>query len=211
MSDATTVRSNAAPCVRTMTAADVERTIEVHLSAFPGFFLSFLGPRFLRRFYAEAVALGEIALVAVWQGRVVGFVMGSVDPGAFFKSLLRRRVLAFALATIPAVVRRPTVILRLTRALLKPQQARKPSGTATLMSLGVAEATQGLGLGKLLVERFLVEASRRGARKVDLTTDKVDNERTNTFYRKLGFAVAREIVTPEQRVLNEYEIDLPAR
>lgn len=195
--------------MRPMARADVARVVEVHLSAFPGFFLSFLGPRFLRLFYAEAVALGEITLVAEVEREVVGFVMGSVSPGAFFKALLRRRALLFAWHALPAVVRNPKTAFRIARALAKPGDARKPAGTATLMSLGVAQATQGSGSGKALVQAFLREAALRGCKVVDLTTDKVGNDRTNAFYRRLGFQIAREIVTPEKRILNEYEIELP--
>jgi len=196
--------------LRPMGERDVPRVVEVHLSAFSGFFLSFLGPRFLRLFYAEAVALDEVALVACAEEAIVGFVMGSVAPGRFFGALLRRRLVGFALAAAPAVLRRPGSALRLVRALLKPRDAAKPAGIATLMSLGVDASAQGLGAGKALVEAFLRDAAARGATKVDLTTDKLDNERTNAFYRRLGLRVAREILTPEGRVLNEYEIDLAA-
>lgn len=197
--------------VRPMAAADTPAVVAIHLAAFPGFFLTFLGPRFLRLLYAEAVACGEIALVAESAGRPVGFVMGSAQPGGFYGQLVRRRLVGFALAALPAVARRPGIALRVARALRRPAEGRKPEGTATLMSLGVDPATQGLGAGRALVQAFLAEAGRRGARKVDLTTDQAGNERTNRFYAALGFRVARTIVTPEQRILNEYEIDLPLR
>lgn len=197
--------------VRAMTMADVERVVGIHVVAFPGFFLSFLGPRFLRVFYAESVVLGEVAQVAEVDSRVVGFVMGSTDPGRFFKMLLRRRLLRFAWAAVPAVARRPAVAFRVARAVLKPREAAKQAGTATLMSIAVDPAAQGTGAGKALVLGFIDEAARRGAVKVDLTTDKVGNDGTNAFYRSLGFSVAREIVTPEKRILNEYELDLPVR
>lgn len=197
--------------VRAMDRADVPRAVEIHVAAFPGFFLSFLGPRFLRLFYGEAVALGEITLVAVAGGAPVGLVMGSTEPGRFFRLLLRRRAFAFALAAAPAVLRRPSVAIRVARALLKPKQAAKPPGIATLMSIAVAPEAQGLGAGRSLVVGFTAEAQRRGATAVDLTTDKVDNDRTNAFYRSLGFRVVREIVTPEGRILNEYELDVSTR
>jgi ribosomal protein S18 acetylase RimI-like enzyme len=191
-----------------MRAGDMGQVVVIHLAAFPGFFLSFLGPSFLRLFYSEAVALGEICLVATAGGAVVGFVMGSAQPGGFFTKLIRRRVLGFGLAALPAVLRKPSTAARVVRALLKPKQAAKPEGMATLMSIGVDPGAQGLGAGKALVLAFVDEARRRGATGVDLTTDKLENDRTNAFYRSLGFAIAREIVTPEGRVLNEYELDL---
>ena len=76
------------------------------------------------------------------------------------------------------------------------------------MSIGIDPAAQGLGAGRALVAAFLAEARRRGSTKVDLTTDKLGNERANAFYRSVGFQVAREIVTPERRVMYEYEIDI---
>jgi len=197
--------------IRPMKSEDLARVVKVHVTAFPGFFLSFLGPRFLSLFYGEAILLGEIALVADLRGEVVGLVMGSTRPGRFFRDLLRRRLLAFALASAPAVLRRPSVALRVARALLKPGAAAKVEGTSTLMSIAVDPSVQGVGAGKALVLGFIDEAARRGAVRVDLTTDKEGNDRTNSFYRSLGFSVAREIVTPERRVLNEYELDLPAR
>lgn len=197
--------------VRPMRSDDVMRVVEIHLAAFPGFFLSFLGARFLRVFYSEAVALREICLVATSGGAVVGFTMGSAHPGGFYGKLIKRRLFAFGLAALPAVLRRPSTALRVARALLKPKQAAKAAGIATLLSIGVDPSTQGTGAGKALVLAFFDEARRRGAAVVDLTTDKVDNERTNAFYRNLGLSVAREIVTPEGRILNEYEIDLRSR
>lgn len=194
--------------VREMTLGDAPRVADVHLAAFPGFFLSFLGRRFLRLFYSQAVALGEITLVAEAGGQVVGLVMGSSRPGRFFKALLQRRLFAFALAALPAVARQPSTALRVLRALRKPRSAEKPEGTSTLMSIAVDPATQSVGAGKALVRAFVEEARRRGSSKVDLTTDNADNDRVNRFYSSLGFRVAREIVTPENRVLNEYELDI---
>ena len=123
--------------VRPALAADVGRIVEIHLAAFPGFFLSFLGPGFLNLFYSEAVVLGEICFVATSGASVVGFVMGSAQPAGFFGKLIRRRVLAFGLAALPAVLRKPSAALRVARALLKPRQAAKASGTATYNSASV--------------------------------------------------------------------------
>jgi ribosomal protein S18 acetylase RimI-like enzyme len=197
--------------IRAMSAVDVDRVTDIHVGAFAGFFLTYLGRRFVRLFYSETVALGEIALVAESEGAIVGLVMGSTSPGRFFTRLLQRRAVGFAVAALPAVARRPRILLRVTRALLKPREAGRPVGTATLLSVAVAADAQGLGAGRKLVVAFLEEARRRGATRVDLTTDKTCNDRTNAFYRSLGFQVGREITTPEKRILNEYELRLSDR
>ena len=194
--------------IRRMGVSDVPEVVRVHLIAFPGFFLSFLGPRFLCLYYEECVRHGEIASVAVIQGQLAGFVMGSAHPAQFYSGLVKRRALRFAAVALPAVIKQPQIALRVARALTKPKDARRLDGTATLMSLGVAPDQHGKGIGGKLVAAFLAEARARGSTRVDLTTDKVQNEKTNVFYRRLGFVVDREITTPEGRVLNEYSIDL---
>jgi ribosomal protein S18 acetylase RimI-like enzyme len=191
-----------------MAVSDVPDVVRVHLTAFPGFFLSFLGPRFLSLYYEECVKQGEIASVAIIQGQLAGFVMGSAHPAQFYSGLVRRRALRFAAIALPAVIKQPRIALRVARALSKPKDAQRIDGTATLMSLGVAPDRRGQGIGSKLVAAFLAEARARGSSRVDLTTDQAQNEKTNEFYRRMGFVVGREITTPEGRVLNEYAIDL---
>lgn len=191
-----------------MTTRDVPRVVEVHQAAFKDFFLTFLGPRFLRLLYGEAVKLGEIALVAEVDGQVLGLVMGSVQPSGFYGKLLRRRLVAFGVAAAPAVLRRPSVAMRVSKALLKPKMAAKPAGTATLMSLAVMPAGQGHGAGGALVAAFAAEARRRGALVVDLATDRDNNQGAKKFYLSVGFRLAGELVTAEGRALNEYELDV---
>lgn len=203
-------QERAAATVRRMRSEDVPAVVQLHLRAFSGFFLSFLGPRFLSVLYRSAVDLDEIALVAITDGKVAGLVMGSAEPGTFFSRLRRARLLEFGAAALAAVVRRPRAVMRVARALRKPSEAGKPVGTGTLLSIAVDPAAQTRGVGRLLVRAFIHEAAKRGAVRIDLTTDKFDNARVNAFYSGIGFRVAREIATPEGRVLYEYELDLPA-
>lgn len=192
-----------------MSLHDVPAVVDLHLRAFPGFFLSFLGPRFLTALYRATIDLGEIALVAVVGGKVTGLAMGSSQPGSFFRRLRRVRLLEFAAASLPAIIRRPGIVLRLLRALRRPSEAAKAPGTATLLSLAVDPAAQTRGIGRMLVRAFVGECELRAACRVDLTTDKFENQQANVFYVRMGFRVAREITTPEGRVLYEYELDIP--
>lgn len=72
--------------IRRMEHGDLSGVVSVHREAFPEFFLSFLGPRFLRAFYAALVdAPDGIALIATNGGAVCGFVAGTVRPWAFYR------------------------------------------------------------------------------------------------------------------------------
>jgi ribosomal protein S18 acetylase RimI-like enzyme len=184
--------------------------VQTHLACFPGFFLSFLGHRFLSLYYAGICAAPEgIALVYLnTLGFPAGFVAGSSNPRGFYSRLLKRNWLKFALASVGSIIRKPIVICRIARGLLHPGGNPLGDEVAGLFSLGVLPELQGTGTGKLLVQAFLHEAGMRGCKRVFLTTDRDDNEAVNAFYQTLRFNIERQYETPEGRRMNEYWIDL---
>jgi ribosomal protein S18 acetylase RimI-like enzyme len=188
----------------------IQAVVMAHLASFPGFFLSFLGPRFLSLYYAGICAAPEgIGLVYLnISGIPAGFVAGSANPRGFYSRLLKRDWLRFALASISAVIRKPAVIGRIVRGLF--HAGGNPVGVevAGLFSIGVLPELQGTGAGKVLMQGFLQEASKRGCKRVFLTTDRNDNDAVNSFYQKLGFSIERQYETPEGRCMNEYWINL---
>lgn len=196
--------------IRKLQSSDVDRVVVVHLSSFPGFFLSFLGPKFLSLFYSGICSASEgIAFVYLNDvGTPAGFVAGTSNPGGFYSRLLKRDWFKFALASIIPVLIKPSVIGRVARAVYHP--AGNPIGddVAGLFSIGVLPELQGTGAGKKLVQAFLDEARGKGCKRVFLTTDRDNNEAVNAFYEKLGFSVERQYVTPEGRRMNEYWITL---
>lgn len=198
--------------IRPAEPRDVEPITRVHLASFPGFFLSCLGPRFLRLLYAEILASGKgVLLVADENGKVIGLVGGTTEQKGFYRSLLRRRLIAFALAALPAALRRPVIVPRLARALKRPAESGSASSAACLMSLAVDPSASGKGVGVRLVVAFCDELRRRGAPDVCLTTDAEGNDSVNRFYVRNGFRIAQRLATPEGRELNEYVRDLGAR
>jgi len=196
--------------LRKMTYQDVHQTVAVHLVSFKGFFLSLLGARFLSLFYAGICRSPEgIAYVYLnEQGKLSGFVAGTSNPRGFYSRLLKRQWFKFAMAAFLPVLRKPSILNRVARAIFYP--SRNPFGddVAGLFSIGVLPELQGTGAGKFLVNAFLDEARDRGCKRVFLTTDRDDNELVNHFYKKLGFVVEREYTTPEGRNMNEYWITL---
>lgn len=196
--------------IRRLESRDIERVVAIHLASFPGFFLSFLGPRFLALYYGNVCASSDgIAVVYEDPGGIPsGFVVGSTNPRAFYSNLLRRNWLKFSIASLDAIGKKPAVALRLFRAIFHPSQNPTGDEIAGLYSIGISPEAQGTGAGKKLVHAFLREARERGCRRVFLTTDRDGNSAVNSFYRNLGFHVEREFKTPENRWMNEYWIDL---
>jgi ribosomal protein S18 acetylase RimI-like enzyme len=184
--------------------------IDVHMRAFPGFFLTFLGCGFLKEFYSSFCGSNEgIGFVAIdpETGRVAGVVVGPVQPAGYFKRLLKRRWWAFCLHSTKAVCRRPTIIPRMMRAFLYRGDAPEGSARALLSSIAVDPEIQRGGVGRQLVQAYLDEARRRGVPGVFLTTDRDGNEAVNGFYQKLGWRIDSTFTTPQGRRMNRYVWD----
>jgi ribosomal protein S18 acetylase RimI-like enzyme len=185
----------------------LRQVVDVHTKAFPAFFLTFLGPGFLREFYGSFICdrdgIGFVAIDAA-SGNVLGAVVGPFMPAGYFKRLLKKRWYAFCLASIAAVLKKPTTIKRLFRAVF--YRGETPSGPpkALLSSIAVSPQAQGQGVGQALVKRWVDEVALRGGIGCFLTTDSENNEGVNRFYQKLGWTLESSYVTPEGRKMNRY-------
>ena len=196
--------------IRRMEGKHVSQVVEIHMKSFPGFFLTFLGPRFLSLYYSGVCSAPEgIAYVYLdVAGTPAGFVAGTSDPRGFYSKLLRKDWIRFSLASLGAIYRRPSIVSRIARAVRHPSENSAGKDVAGLYSIGVLPSLQGTGAGGKLVAAFLEEARRRGCTRVFLTTDRDGNVSVNAFYRKSGFRLEREYATAEGRRMNEYRINL---
>ena len=194
--------------VRALRPQDVDAVVGLHCRAFPGFFLTVLGPRFLREFYRRfADQPSAIAVVAVdpESGGLVGFAVGASNPRGFYRQILQGHWWRFALAALPTVIRHPSCAGRVARALQRPGESRASAANAELFSIAVNPLEQGRAVGRALLEQFLAHARDGGCYSVSLTTDADDNAATNAFYARRGFTLRRSYVTPEGRHMHEYE------
>lgn len=204
--------------VRPAALADLERIVAVHTAAFPGFFLTSLGPVFLRAYYRAVLDFDAGCLiVAESEGRVAGFVAGFSDPRRFYAGF-RRRPLAFALAILAGLLRRPwlggQIIGRVGSVLRRGRNHRQQpmaDTTCELSSLAVDPQARRRGIGQKLVAAFVAEASHRGLEVVRLTTDARDNDPVNTFYATFGFRLVSGGAPADARPMNEYELPLWTR
>lgn len=193
--------------VREALPRDIDQVVAVHLAAFESFFLTSLGPRFLRHLYAGYVAHPSgILLVADGGGTgddtaVAGFVAGTADPEVFYGWLRRSHGPAMALAAAPALVRRPLVVgRRLAGAVrYRGQSPQSVTGAALLASLAVHPGSSGLGLGGLLVDAFMDRVREADREVAYLSTDVADNERVLEFYGRHGFHEAERVRRPGGR------------
>lgn len=198
--------------MQSLSRADrLDGVVAVHLDAFPGFFMTQLGPRFLREYYRCVVEYPRgILLTENSGGDSIGFVAGFVDPVPFYRELRRRRV-RLGFAACAGLLARPqrlfTLLVNYRRAggtAQQPPDAR----TAELSSLAVTPNAGGQGVGSRLVDAFTEAAGVLGADRVMLTTDAHGNDAINAFYQRLGFTCVRTFEARRGRVLNEYSLEI---
>lgn len=191
--------------VKPATMVDIPDIVEVHQRSFPGFFLTFLGPRFLELFY-EGLCRdpNAVLLVASVDGRVIGFVGGVADEREFFRALKKARAKDFIHAAMSSALRRPSIIPRLWRARRRDSEIDAIDVPATLLSIGVDPGTQNLGLGRKLFNGFTATMESTGVSSFKLTTDARNNDQAVSFYEGLGLRRNRSFTTAEGRRMLEF-------
>ena len=175
--------------VRVGTEADVDFAATMHASEISEGFLPSLGHPFLARLYRRVVrSPRSFLLVADDDGRVVGFVAGSENVGALYRSFLLHDGVPAALRALPRIARSARRVF---------ETLRYPAGdtdlpAAELLAIAVEPDARSRGIGHALVEAFTAELRRRnvdGARVVVAA----DNERAVRVYEACGFRPATRV------------------
>jgi GNAT superfamily N-acetyltransferase len=194
-------------CIIPLKREHIGPIVDIHMRAFQGFFLTFLGAKFLKEFYRSFIKEETgISLVAVdkQKGDLLGAVVGAASPFGFFRKLAVRRWWAFGLASLRAIAKNPSIIRRLFRALTYRGGPTCHPGYALLSSIVVTPEIQKKGVGKALLNAWVEEAKKRSCPGAFLTTDSLDNEAVNHFYQRSGWILEGTFITPEGRGMNRY-------
>ncbi|GLR25197.1 GNAT family N-acetyltransferase [Limnobacter litoralis] len=200
--------------IRAAQPMDIPAVVSVHQSAFKGFFLTRMGPAFLRVLYRgflnDPTGVFLVACRVASPDEAVGFVAGTTAPATFFRDQLRKHWIRYlAAAFFPLLMSPSLVIQKLWSALFyRGETLPELPNAALLSSLGVLPQLQGAGLGNQLVKSFLNVCKEKGLPAVYLTTDQSDNDKANAFYQRCGFRLAGACKRPPQRILNRYLIEL---
>jgi glycosyltransferase involved in cell wall biosynthesis/ribosomal protein S18 acetylase RimI-like enzyme len=201
-------RPLAGSIIRSATTRDLHDIVTIHRKAFDQFFLTRLGPGFLRMYYELVLGYrAGIVLVSEKHGILNGFVCGFVDPAEFYRLMWRHRR-ALAAPAMRAVLRRPWLAVNVMHAVRRLQTSAEqwPPKSCELSSIAVAPEEAGNGLGKTLLRAFLDHSWSKRAQSVYLTTDAEANERANALYREMGFRQSRRFLQRKGRWMNEYVV-----
>ena len=185
--------------------AYVKSIAELHKKAFPAFFLTQLGVHFLRTLYAGYVEDPDSGIiVAEEDNRLMGFIAYSNDYPRFYKGLMKKHLLKFALCSACAAIRHPSFVKRLLGAFKKSESVVKSERYVELASICVDPNIENRGVGSKLIDCLKEIVDFKTYAYINLETDAEFNDIANRFYLKNGFVLEREFVTAEGRRMNEY-------
>lgn len=189
--------------IRKAVKTDLDSIVQLHTQSFKGFFLTFLGEQFLKVMYEAFITETQgITLVAIdAESRIIGFAAGTFIPNEFFSALRKKKWLAFLIAAIPGILRRPSKVLKkLYYAMFyKGDKPATLQQTALLSSIAVLPAMTGKSVGKALLADFEQQIMCAGVNCLYLTTDKHGNDAVVGFYTKAGYQIESEFTQPDGR------------
>jgi len=179
--------------------------VHLHSIAFPSFFLTQLGTPFLKALYTGYLEDEKSGiLIAKKDNVVVGVLAYSMDYSQFYKNLIKKYLFRFMLCSFCAAINHPTYIKRLFRAFKKSESVQKPQKYVELSSICVNPQFEGYGIGSALIRSLINKVDFNQYEFINLETYAENNDAVNAFYRKNNFVLARQIITNEGQLMNEY-------
>jgi GNAT superfamily N-acetyltransferase len=181
-------------CCRGATIADIPLVAQLHLLAFPGFFLSQLGFRFLCVMYKTFLSNSSGIFIVCESNdfKLLGFAVGALQRGGKDRNLALQFLPQFLWALLPvALCKRGLVLRRLAARFFKVREMPSiPDDALILRSIAVLPALQGLGVASSLLSKFEFFANELGASHIFLTTDEDANDRAQRFYGRHGYVLS---------------------
>ncbi|QXH37112.1 GNAT family N-acetyltransferase [Pseudomonas muyukensis] len=185
---------------------------ELHIRAFPGFFLSQLGVGFLTLLYSHYLRSEQCYCVAAYDESrpdlPLGLVVAIHQPSLFYKALFAQHRFAFAWRAVPSLLKQPLFVARKLFAAVfyrGDQVESLESERAVLLStISVAPEAQGRGLGKKLLQCVDEWTHDVDGAFVYLTTDRDANEQVNAFYQSNGYVLESTLKKSGGRYMNRY-------
>lgn len=180
---------------------DVNDIVSIHCSAFKGFFLTSLGPQFLKLYYSCFIKSNEtITMIAENDEKILGFSSSAKVCKGFNRRLIKSNVFDFGLLSFKMLFTNPMALYRLVKNLTKIGDSVEDNAEyAELYSIGVINDAQGMGIGKKLLAESEQVMKKDGVERVSLTTDYYNNEQAIGFYHAVGYEVLYEFTAYPDR------------
>ena len=193
--------------IRPAKQEDLESVAELHAESIKTGFLSQLGTSFLKELYrAIGKQPGACVLVAESDGKVNGFIAGTIDTGNLYKSMLAKNWYRFFIPLVRFILN-PIAVYKITETLLYGlRQGRSTLKqeiyNAELLSISVHASTRGKGTGKALIQELETFFHSKGISGYKVVTFAHD-QRSNKFYKSCTFSHHTQFIH-HGNTMNEY-------
>lgn len=187
--------------IRNARKSDISVIVSIHLNAFPRFFLSQLGSRFLTLYYNSVREQDKgILLTCELDGEVIGLCAGTLLSSGFNAKLIKADLFHYGIESLRLLVTAPQSLLHLMKNMKKENSKEGDDGNyAELLSIAVNPKVQRSGAGKAMLSALEEEVKRREGKRLSLTTDYEDNDNALGFYKSLGYEIWYDFITYPQR------------
>lgn len=179
--------------IRKLEQKDVTEIAGIHVKEIPSGFLSSLGISFLKLIYQSMVRSEDsFCIVAEENGRIIGFVSGTIGIGKFYKEFFKKNFIKAGMILFLKALN-PQFAKKIFETLFYParkEQTKLPN--AELMSIVVDKKYQGKGVSKDLFKRLVQEFKKRGIDKFKVTVGS-NLVAACKFYEKMGGILHLEI------------------
>ncbi|MBS6237188.1 MAG: GNAT family N-acetyltransferase [Bacteroides sp.] len=192
--------------VKEISIKDINALVIVHKRAFPDFFLTSLGDRFLSLYYKTVKKNNQGILLGYYRKeKLLGFCAATMVSTSFHSRLIKENLLDYSFIAFRLLFFRPLSIARLYKNLVKKGSSVKDKGNyAELLSIAVDTSCQGEGIGKKLLNELEKIVIERGGDCLSLTTDFEDNAKAQGFYTSIGYKVFYDFVAYPKRKMYRY-------
>ncbi len=166
----------------------------LHIQCISTGFISSMGIDFVTSLYDAIVkSKSSLGVVAVRNGKVLGFAAFTTNLNKLYKSVLWRKGLIFALLLAGNMLSLRRV-KKMFETLFYPARIKKMNlPSAELLSIVVGPEERGKGLAGKLIEKGFQHCRKTGVDKVKVLIG-ADNKPGNKLYLKSGFELVGQIV-----------------
>jgi ribosomal protein S18 acetylase RimI-like enzyme len=187
----------------------IDEVIDIHITSFPGFFLTDLGKEVLRVFYQSLLEDKSTIFYGVRiNAQLVGFFVASKSPKSLYTKLFFKNILRFTVPLAFSFLKNLNLLKRMYTSFTSSNKYYiVPLYSSSLLSICVSPAHAGKGVGKILLNKLEKELIFYKNYGYYLTTDAENNYATNHFYLTLGFKLY-DTYNQGNRLMNIYAKEL---
>lgn len=169
----------------------INKIANIHHKTFPNFYLTGLGPKFLQTFYNTLIYSEQcISYFAFNQNQPIGFAICVYPNDNIYKKLIVTNKYKYIKIGLNLLFTKPLELIKVFKKIMCSGKLPVDNKQALLLSICIKSEFQGHGIAVNLINMLEEKLKSLNAKELYLLTRKKNNDRANTFYRKLNYKIS---------------------